>query len=180
MDVESKLLSKWIIFGIRIFKMSPRCLRQVDRWRSVWPTAGSRLRFDNQGGQRVRCCMQNNPFLDNSFLIAWSKLAPEHIEPAIETVLTTSKQAITNITVQDLGGVSYESTFAALEKASEILISAWGKVSHLQSVCDSPAYAGIFQEKGTVCQDNTPFSVFLHIHIRTCWPWGRLHRGCFP
>jgi len=112
--------------------------------------------------------MQNNPFLDNSFLIAWSKLAPEHIEPAIETVLTTSKQAITNITVQDLGGVSYESTFAALEKASENLNSAWGKVSHLQSVCDSPALRDAYNK---MLPAVTAFSAGIPLNVEL---WGRL------
>ena len=38
----------------------------------------------------------------------------------------------------DLEKVTYETTFLALEQATEELV-AWGKVTHLQSVADSPA-----------------------------------------
>ncbi|MCF7688566.1 MAG: M3 family metallopeptidase [Cephaloticoccus sp.] len=112
--------------------------------------------------------MQNNPFLEKSFQIAWSKLAPEHIEPAIAVVLTSAKQAIAAITAQDLGGVSYASTFAALENASEELNSAWGKVSHLQSVCDSPALRDAYNK---MLPEVTAFSASIPLNVQL---WQRL------
>lgn len=42
------------------------------------------------------------------------------------------------IGTQALDGVTYESTFLALENATEDLNLVWAKVSHLQSVADSP------------------------------------------
>ena len=79
-----------------------------------------------------------NPFLDPSFAIRWSQLTPELIEPAISAVLESAQTAIDTIASRDLSAVSYENTFLALEHSTEALNQAWGKVTHLQSVADSP------------------------------------------
>lgn len=81
----------------------------------------------------------SNPFLDPAFHIRWSALTPEHIGPAIESAIARAQAAIDAIAQQDLGAVTYENTFLALEHATEELNVAWGKVTHLQSVADSPA-----------------------------------------
>jgi len=83
--------------------------------------------------------MSANPFLDPSFEIRWSQLRPELIEPAIATALARAQAAIDAIAARDLGTLTYDNTFLALERATEELNVAWGKVTHLQSVADSPA-----------------------------------------
>jgi oligopeptidase A len=83
--------------------------------------------------------MSANPFVDPAFHIRWSALAPELVAPAIESALTGAKAAVDAIAAQDLGGLTYENTFLALEQSTEGLTQAWGKVTHLQSVADSPA-----------------------------------------
>jgi oligopeptidase A len=80
-----------------------------------------------------------NPFLDSSFIIRWSDLKPELIEPAITAALARAQDAIGQIATRDLATLSYENTFLALEQATEELGQAWGKVTHLQSVADSPS-----------------------------------------
>jgi oligopeptidase A len=80
-----------------------------------------------------------NPFLDPSFAIRWSELTPELIEPAITAALTHAQAAIDRIAARDLKELTYENTFLALESSTEELNKAWGKVTHLQSVADSPA-----------------------------------------
>src|SRR5436190_16073551 len=80
-----------------------------------------------------------NPFLDPSFIIRWSDLKPEFIEPAITAALARAQDAIGQIATRDLSTLSYENTFLALEQATEELAQAWGKVTHLQSVADSPS-----------------------------------------
>lgn len=82
--------------------------------------------------------MQNNPFLNPAFEIEWSALTPDLIESAIDEALAQAKANVDAIAMQDVSALSYESTFLALEDAAETLNSAWGKVSHLQSVNDSP------------------------------------------
>ncbi|MBL9209266.1 MAG: M3 family metallopeptidase [Opitutaceae bacterium] len=83
--------------------------------------------------------MPANPFLDPDFHIRWSALKPELVVPAIDAALTRAEEAIAAIAARDLGSLTYESTFLALEHATEELTVAWGKVTHLQSVADSPA-----------------------------------------
>jgi len=53
--------------------------------------------------------------------------------------LAEARGEIEKIATQPLEGLSFESTFLALEKATERLGTAWGLVTHWQSVADSPA-----------------------------------------
>jgi oligopeptidase A len=82
--------------------------------------------------------MDGNPFLDSSFEIHWSQLRPEFIVPAIEEALSEAQKRIDAIASQDFDKLSYENTFLALDQSTESLALAWAKVSHLQSVADSP------------------------------------------
>jgi oligopeptidase A len=83
--------------------------------------------------------MADNPFLDSAFAVRWSQLTPELIGPAIESALARAKERLDEITSRDSATLTYENTFRALELATEELNVAWGKVTHLQSVADSPA-----------------------------------------
>ncbi len=83
--------------------------------------------------------MSTNPFNDPAFHIRWSALTPELVAPAIESALAEAKAAIDAIASRDLASLTYENTFLALEHSTEGLNQAWGKVTHLQSVADSPA-----------------------------------------
>jgi oligopeptidase A len=83
--------------------------------------------------------MPDNPFLDPAFHIRWSALRPEAIVPAIDAALARAQAEIDTIAARDVGALTYDNTFLALERATEELTVAWGKVTHLQSVADSPA-----------------------------------------
>ena len=39
----------------------------------------------------------NNPLLDNAALPAFSKILPEHVEPAVDTVLQQAKQTVVDL-----------------------------------------------------------------------------------
>ena len=80
-----------------------------------------------------------HPFLAPDFHVRWSTLTAEHIEPDIRHALELSKQAIEAICAQDPSVATYESTFLALEKATEDLNRGWERLNHLDSVCDYPA-----------------------------------------
>jgi len=80
-----------------------------------------------------------NPFLDPVFEVRWQACRPEWVEPAITEALAEARAAIEAIATQPLDTLTFESTFAALEKATEPLGTAWGLVTHWQSVADSPA-----------------------------------------
>jgi len=80
----------------------------------------------------------SNPFLDEAFLIDWAAHSPDRIVPGIGEALAEAQARIDAI-AQAVEPASFENTFLALEKATERLNFAWGKVTHLQSVADSPA-----------------------------------------
>ena len=90
------------------------------------------------GGGHLRS-MSTNPFLDPAFEIRWSQLKSELIVPAIEQALSDAQAAVDVVVSRPLAGLTYENTFLALEHATESLNRAWSKVTHLQSVADSPA-----------------------------------------
>ena len=79
-----------------------------------------------------------HPFVAPDFHVRWSTLTAEHIEPDIRHALGLAQQAIEAICVQDPASATYESTFLALEKATEILGRGWGRLQHLDSVNDHP------------------------------------------
>ncbi|GAB5562217.1 MAG: M3 family metallopeptidase [Synoicihabitans sp.] len=82
--------------------------------------------------------MADNPFLSPDFLIKWSAHTADHVEPAIKQALADGQAAIDAIAALPLDALTFANTFLALETATETLNFAWGKVTHLQSVADSP------------------------------------------
>lgn len=78
-----------------------------------------------------------NAFLDDAFLIRWADHTPDKIVPAIDAALAEAQARIDAIAA-DTDAATFENTFLALERATERLNFAWGKVTHLQSVADSP------------------------------------------
>ncbi len=81
--------------------------------------------------------MPENPFLDPSFHIRWTALDPRQVEPSIDTAIGRSEAALRAIE-EGSGSPSFENTLLALDDATEGLSRAWNRVTHLQSVADSP------------------------------------------
>ena len=80
-----------------------------------------------------------HPFLSPDFQVRWSTLGSEHIEPDIRHALEQARQMIESIGSQDLTTATYESSFLALEKATEDLGRGWERLRHLDAVADQPA-----------------------------------------
>ncbi len=80
-----------------------------------------------------------HPFLSTDFLPKWSTFTAEAIEPSIRHALEEAQQNIETIASQDPAKATYESSFLALEKATESLSRGWGRLQHLDSVSDNPA-----------------------------------------
>ncbi len=80
-----------------------------------------------------------HPFLADHFHVRWSTLVPEAIECDIHHALDLAKAAIELIGAQDPSAATYESTFLAIENATEVLGHGWGRLNHLDSVSDHPA-----------------------------------------
>lgn len=113
--------------------------------------------------------MPDNPFTDASFHIRWSQLTPDRIEPAIERLLSEAQRAVDAIARRDLSSLTYENTFLALEQATEALNVGWGKVTHLQSVADSPALReahNAMLPKVSACQASIPLNAALWARLK--------------
>jgi oligopeptidase A len=80
-----------------------------------------------------------HPFLAPDFHIRWSTLVPETVQPDIRRALELARSAIEKICAQDPATATYETTFLALEAATEALGRGWGRLNHLDSVSDNPA-----------------------------------------
>ena len=80
-----------------------------------------------------------HPYLSTDFLPKWSSFTAEAIEPSIRHGLAEAQENIAKIAAQDPATATYESSFHALEHATETLSRGWGRLQHLDSVSDNPA-----------------------------------------
>ncbi|MEK7951014.1 M3 family metallopeptidase [Luteolibacter soli] len=80
-----------------------------------------------------------HPFLDEGFHVRWSTLTPEAVEPDIRKALEIAKANLDAVCAVTPAEATYANTFGAFEKASDLLNLGWGRLNHLDSVCDEPA-----------------------------------------
>ena len=78
----------------------------------------------------------SNPLLDFSGLPRFAELKPEHVTPAVDQLLAEGRATISAVTH---AGATWDAFVAPLEDANERIGRAWGQVSHLHAVLDSPA-----------------------------------------
>ena len=85
-------------------------------------------------------------FLEDVPHIRWSCLTPESITPAVDEALALAEKGIDEIASQELSKATFTSTYGALELATQELDRAWGRVGHLDSVCNSDALREVYNE----------------------------------
>ncbi len=86
-----------------------------------------------------------NPLLDLSDLPRFDLIQPEHVKPAIESLLTAGRTLIERLTAEDTPATWHD--FAgALSDGLEPFGRAWGIVGHLHSVNDIPAWREAYNE----------------------------------
>ncbi|KEA62465.1 Oligopeptidase A [Marinobacterium lacunae] len=78
----------------------------------------------------------SNPLLEQHLLPPFSRILPEHVEPAIDELLARNRDRITQLT-RDTAQPDWESLVGALEQMNDELSQAWSPVSHLNSVMNS-------------------------------------------
>jgi len=81
---------------------------------------------------------QLNPLLDFSDLPLFDAITPEAVGPAIDTLLDEADRALRTATAPDFPA-DWSRLAGTLDVATERLSRAWGAVSHLNGVADTPA-----------------------------------------
>ena len=79
----------------------------------------------------------SNPLLDFSSLPAFDRIHPEHVAPAMNELLERASAALETVTAADFPA-QWNDIARVLDVATEHLGVAWGAVSHLNSVADTP------------------------------------------
>jgi len=79
-----------------------------------------------------------NPLLDCSGLPQFDAIRPEHVEAAIDALLAQANEALETVTA-DTFAADWTAMASTLDVATERLGRAWGSVSHLNAVADTPA-----------------------------------------
>ena len=82
--------------------------------------------------------MMNNPLLADVTLPAFSKILPEHVEPALDTVLQQAKQTVADL-LDSTETPSWQSLVIPMEEVDASIHQVWSPVSHLNSVMNSDA-----------------------------------------
>ena len=87
--------------------------------------------------------MGNNPLLDFSGLPRFAEFKPEFVTPAIDQLLSDARAAVAQAVAAGTPA-EWAAFVAPLDDANEKLGRAWGQVSHLHSVMDSPALREVY------------------------------------
>jgi oligopeptidase A len=77
-----------------------------------------------------------NPLVDFSGLPRFSDIKPEHVTPAVDELLAAGRATIA---AAERAAPTWDAFVAPQEDANERIGRAWGQVSHLHAVLDSPA-----------------------------------------
>ena len=78
-----------------------------------------------------------NPLLDFSDAPLFDRILPEHVSPAVDALLVDAQAALVKVTASNFPA-SWNSISGVLDIATEKLSRAWGAVSHLNGVADTP------------------------------------------
>ena len=87
----------------------------------------------------------NNPLLQIDDLPAFDAIRPEHVTPALDALLAEGNAALERV-LDPAVPADYNAMSAVLDVATERLGRAWGAVSHLNAVADTPALRAAYTE----------------------------------
>ena len=84
-----------------------------------------------------------NPLLDFSDLPRYSEFAPGFVAPAVDQLLAENRALVDRIAA-DVAEPTWDDFVQPLEDANERLYRAWGQVSHMNAVMNSPALREVY------------------------------------
>ena len=87
--------------------------------------------------------LTQNPLLDFADLPLFDGIRPEHVQPAIEALLDQANAALETVTADPFPS-EWRQMAQVLDVATERLGRAWGAVSHLNAVADTPELRAAF------------------------------------
>ena len=87
----------------------------------------------------------SNPLLDFSALPAFDRVSPGDVAPAMDALLERANTALETVTASDFPAL-WPDMARVLDVATEQLGRAWGIVSHLNSVADTPELRAAYNE----------------------------------
>lgn len=85
-----------------------------------------------------------NPLLDFSGLPRFDAIRPEHVGPALDVLIAEAEAAVA--AAETVQPVRWETFVTPLDDATERLWRAWGQVSHLQAVVNTPELRAVYNE----------------------------------
>ncbi len=86
-----------------------------------------------------------NPLLDFSGLPRFDAIRPEHVTPAIDTLIEQASAVVTQLETPS-ANVTWDNFVLPLEEATEQLGRAWGVVNHINNVVDTPELRATYNE----------------------------------
>jgi len=86
---------------------------------------------------------QDNPLLADDTLPAFSRIRPEHVEPAIDSLLADYREAIDAL-VAPAAPRDFATVMLTQERLEQRLARAWAPVGHLHAVADSEALRAVY------------------------------------
>lgn len=86
-----------------------------------------------------------NPLLDFSGLPRFGEIRPEHVTPALDTLLASANEAVEQAARPDTPA-TWADVVETIEHATEPLGRAWGVVGHLNAVADTPELRAVYGE----------------------------------
>jgi len=89
--------------------------------------------------------LQSNPLLDFSDLPLFDQIRPEHVQSAMDALLDLANQALERVNQPNFA-TDWTAMSCELDVHTERLGRAWGAVSHLNSVADTPELRAAFNE----------------------------------
>jgi oligopeptidase A len=87
----------------------------------------------------------NNPLLDFCDQPLFDKIQPAHVAPAVDALLDQASTALATVTADDFPAQWLEIA-KSLDVATERLGRAWGAVSHLNAVADTPELRAAYND----------------------------------